>query len=413
MKCNLDDQAKIFSLSYNKKDTSIFRFSIYLKEAIDKKYLEQALTRTLKTYKDYKVKLSKNVFWNYLEENKEELPIHNKIDYKFKKINTKENNYYLLKVSYENNLLVVDFFHLLTDGSSGREFVKELLYNYLRLKDHKLKPQEKITPISENTYTKYYTKKHNKAYTPPQSYQLKGEYISSKEVSFNDFHIKLDELKRLSKEKECSLSVLLISLIVYSLYETNYKKYKGTKPINVCIPINLRKYFKSETITNFVSHSMLSINTSNINNLDTIISLVKEDYQNKIIEEKIKDTFESNGKSINNKLLNFIPLPIKRFIVILGSYIVKRTFTITFSNLGTTELENEYSKYIDNITFRLIPDWAERIRCGISSYKEDLIISFGSNLQDLSLESEFQEILNDLNITYNIKNNGVNPLKKD
>ena len=69
MKRNLDDQAKIFSLSFNKKDTSIFRLTTTFKNKIDEKYLRQALDRTLKKYKEYKVKLNKDLFWYYLEEN--------------------------------------------------------------------------------------------------------------------------------------------------------------------------------------------------------------------------------------------------------------------------------------------------------------------------------------------------------
>ena len=413
MKRNLDDQAKIFSLSYNKKDTSIFRITVTLTKNIEEKYLSQALERTLKTFKDYKVKLSKNLFWNYLEENTSKLIIHNKIDYKFKKINTKENNEYLFKISYQNNILVVDFFHLLTDGISAKLFIQELLYNYLRLKDHKLKPQEKIKINSENSYIKNYTKKHNKAYIPPQSYKLKGKYISNNNISFNDFYIDLEELKELAQEKECNLSTLIISLIVYSLYETNYKKYKDKKPINICLPINLRNYFGSNTTTNFVSHAMLSILPQKINSLDNTINLVKKEYTNKINENKIKDTFESNGKFINNKIINYIPLFIKRPIVILGSLFVKSQFTITYSNLGITNLKEEYTKYIDKISFKLIPDWRERIRCGISTYQGTLNISFGSNLLDTNIEKKFSELLDENNIYYEIKSNGINPIKFD
>lgn len=410
MKNNLDDQAKLFSLSYNKKDTSIFRISATLTNNIDEKYLNQAVERTLKIFKDFKVKLKKNIFWNYLIENDNKIPLHNKIDYKFTKINTKENTEYLLKISYDNNLLVVDFFHLLTDGVGAKLFIQELLYNYLRLIDHKLKPQEKIKVSRENSYTKNYTKQHNKAYTPPTSYQIQGKYIPNKNISFNDFYIDLEALKLLSQEKECTLSELIISFIIYSLYKTNYN---GNKPINVCIPINLRKYFDSNTISNFVSHSMLSILPSNIESLDNMITIIKEEYQNKIDEQKIKDTFESNGKLINNKLLNYIPLFIKRPIIILGSYFVKKKFTITYSNLGITKLKDEYSKYVTNISFKLIPDWRERIRCGISSYNNILNISFGSNILDTSIEKKFSEILDENNIYYEIKNNGINPIKFD
>ena len=411
MKRNLDDQAKIFSLSYNQKDTSIFRVTATFTEDINEKYLQQALARSLKRFKEFKVKLEKNLFWYYLEDNPEEIPINKKIDYSFTKINTEENNNYLFRVAYEGKQLVLDFFHLLTDGSGAREFLKELIYNYIRLNHPKLTPQEKPIVNSENAYIRYYTNKYKKAYNPPRSYQLKGEYIPSKEVAFNDFNIQLSELKKIAKSKECSLSVLLISLIVYSLYETNYKRNKGNKPINVCIPINLRKYFPSDTISNFVSHAMLSITPNNIHSLDDTISIVKKDFSNKIDEEKVKDTFESNGKSINNKILNIIPLAIKRFIVNLGSLIVKRTFTLTFSNLGETKIIEEYQKYVKNITFKLIPDWAERIRCGISSFNDILTISFGSNLLDTSIEKKFKELLEDLEITYNIEKNKINSIK--
>ena len=39
-KRRLDDQAKIFSLSFNKKDTSVFRLSITLNEKINPKTLQ-------------------------------------------------------------------------------------------------------------------------------------------------------------------------------------------------------------------------------------------------------------------------------------------------------------------------------------------------------------------------------------
>ena len=238
-------------------------------------------------------------------------------------------------------------------------------------------------------------------------------YYLRKLFLLDDCYINLNEIKQLSKEKECSISILLISLLVYSIYETNYKSNNGKLPINISIPISLKKYFPSDTISNFVSHSMLSIKPNKNDTLDNIIDLVKKDYTDKMTEGKIKDTFESDGKKINNKLLNIIPLSIKRAIVQLGAKIVKKQFTITYSNLGIIDLNNGYEEYTEDITFKLIPDWAERVRCGICSYKNDIIISFGSNMSDTSVEQKFQETLNSLNISHTIKSNGVNPIKKD
>ena len=72
MKRKLDNVAKLFSLDH-KKDANIFRYSIILKETINEKVLKNALNVTIKYFKDFKVKLSKGFFWNYLEENDKEI----------------------------------------------------------------------------------------------------------------------------------------------------------------------------------------------------------------------------------------------------------------------------------------------------------------------------------------------------
>jgi len=130
----LDDQAKVFALATTNKYSSIFRLSVTLTEKIDKQILQKALELALEKYKVFRVKMERGLFWFYLEEN-DKLPIVSiENDYPFKKINTKENNDYLFKVTYFNTKINIDFYHVLTDGNSGSEFLKEIVYRYLELK---------------------------------------------------------------------------------------------------------------------------------------------------------------------------------------------------------------------------------------------------------------------------------------
>ena len=80
---HLDDQAKIFSLSCHKKDTSIFRLTVKLKEKINEDILLKSTNKALKKYKAYKVQLKKGFFWYTLIPNNQEIIIHKGIDYKF------------------------------------------------------------------------------------------------------------------------------------------------------------------------------------------------------------------------------------------------------------------------------------------------------------------------------------------
>ena len=53
----LDNSAKIFPISSGKKYSTVFRLSALLKENIDKNTLEEAVKKTLKKYKSFKVKM--------------------------------------------------------------------------------------------------------------------------------------------------------------------------------------------------------------------------------------------------------------------------------------------------------------------------------------------------------------------
>lgn len=413
----LDDQAEVFSLSFNKKDTSVFRLTTVLKEKVQVKLLQEALELALQKYKAFKVEMKKGLFWYYLVENKLNPIVNEENDNSFKKINTKENNNYLFKVTYFKKKINIDFFHTLTDGNSGREFFKEIIYRYLELKYPKVLDiskidDEQILQDSENSYTKNYNKNSKRSYSSPRAYTIKGEKLDKGKVGINHFSIKLNELKTYAKAKKSTLSVLLVAMIGYSLYEANYKKNEGKEPINICVPVDLKKYFSSKTISNFVSYMIVSlkVNRNRKHSFDDILEMVKGEFSKKLSREKIIETMSSNGKIINNFFVRIVPLSIKKFFVRLGSLEVKRHSTITFSNIGQADIDSKYSKFIKNFSFALAPDWAEKMRCGVCSYKDNLVLTFGTNLKENFIESKFRDLLKEIGIAFKIEGNGINTI---
>lgn len=410
----LDDQAKIYSLSSNRKDTSIFRLSVILKKKIDTKLLQRAVELALEKYKAFKVKMKGGFFWHYLEENNKKPIISEENDYPFKRINPRTNNDYLFKVTYFNKKINIEFFHTLTDGNGGSTFFKEIICKYLQLKypieiKNSTNKTRKIIQDAENSYLKNYEKATEKSYNPPKAYMLKGEQLKKGKIGINHFNIKLSEIKAYSQTKKCGLSALLITMIAYSLYETNYKLHKGKEPINICVPINLKNYFPSQTISNFVSYMMISIRPKHnqIYSFNDILDMVNKEFKKKLKFEKIIATMSSNGKIINNIFVRLVPLRIKRLIVGLSTLEFKRHFTTTFSNIGICEFDNKYKKYINNFYFLLAPDWSEKIRCGVCSYEDNLVVTFGTNLNDTSIQSKFKNLLREYGIKFKIEGNGI------
>lgn len=411
-KRKLDDQAKIFSLSFNKKDTSVFRLTITLNEKIDSKILKEAVNKTLRKFKAFKVRLRKGILWHYFEHNDREIIIHKEEDNILDNFHNKNNNYYPFKVMYDYDTIILDYFHLLTDGYGANQFLTSIVKNYIEIK-HNIPNKDNNTYKAYNAYTDNYPKKTKKTYKVPFAFRIKGTKLNTEEISINKIYMDLEQFKNCSKEQNASITIYIVSLVLYSIYKTNYKK--SNKYINICIPIDLRNYFQSNTISNFVSHMMISIKPSKKKQytFEDIVELVKEEFNKKLEKESVLATMKSDGKAINNPLVHIIPLPLKKLIVVIGSHILKRKFTTTITNLGKSTLDPKYYEYIKENSFVLPTDWCEPKRYTVCSYQNNLILTITSNTEEQDIEHQILKQLDKLKIKYKLDNNDINPLKKE
>lgn len=147
----LDNTAKIFSLD-EKKNTNIFRYSVILKHAVDKELLQKVVKKALKVYSAFKVKMKAGWFWNYLEYNPKEPVIIEDSKLACENINYKKINDYLFKVTYNNNKINLDVFHVLTDGTGAISFFKSIITNYLDTKNNLSSVKKEEKKLSVRTY---------------------------------------------------------------------------------------------------------------------------------------------------------------------------------------------------------------------------------------------------------------------
>lgn len=410
----LDDQAKVFTLASNKKYSSIYRLSVLLNEDIDKDLLQKSVESAIMKYRAFKVKLGYGLFWYYFEENELKPIVSEETDYPFKKINDKENNEYLFKITYFKNKINLEVFHALTDGNGAILFLNDVVYRYLEMRyPESLEPHKKefrkMAEDTENAYKKSYVKKRAKTKKIKRAYMLQGEELEKGEYGITHNIINIKELKEYAKSKSCSLSEYLVALIAYSIYETNYRIYRGKRPINISVPINLKKYIKTETISNFFSYMQVSValRGKKVYTFDDVLVLVKKEFEKKLILDKILTTITKDAGSTNNIFVRIVPLVLKKLAFRIGSMQVKRKFTTSFSNIGQVTVEEPYKEYIKDYFVILSPDWAEKIKCGIVSYEGNIVVTFSTILKENLVENKFKELLKERNITVRIEGNDL------
>lgn len=407
----LDKQAEVFTLVSNSKYCSVFRFTVVLKEKINEEKLLTSYVLTLEKYKALKVRLKGKLFDYVLEENNSN-PLVFKVEKEpnFSKINTKDNNEYLIKVCFSNNIIWFDFYHALTDGTTGMLFVKECISRYLELCY-----EDKLEKIYVNDTKKYIDSKDaylenckdfkKISYPFLEGYRITGNTIKNNIIQMNHFEINVNLLKSKAKEFECTLSMYIAALIGFTIYEISKKdKNVNKKPINLCIPISLNKYFETDTLSNFFSHMFITIDLKNNKEytFEDIVKEVKKQFEEKIKLEKIMGVIAGNVSKMNNIILKCIPLKIKKGAFVLGSLKLKKQFTMTVSNIGKIEFEDRFYEFIENSYVTLACDWAEKVKCGISSYKENITITFCKNIEETIFEDGLKNNLDKLNIKYKL-----------
>lgn len=100
---------------------------------MDGALLEQALETVLPWFELFHVRLRRGVFWYYFETNRKKPSVEREVVYPCRYLHPYSNNQYLFRAGYYNNRINLEVFHVVTDGMGASVFLKELLYQYLRL----------------------------------------------------------------------------------------------------------------------------------------------------------------------------------------------------------------------------------------------------------------------------------------
>ena len=410
----LDNSAKIFPMSAGKNYSTVFRLSVLLKDDINNKILEKSVNLTLKKYSMFKVKMKSGFFWYYFEENTKNPIIKQEQEYPCKYINPKTNNDYLFKVTYYKNKINIDIFHSLTDGNSGNLFFKEIVYKYLELtyRDEFANEDRHIKKFSINTedsYIKNYNKKAKAKSSLKKPYKLRGNKISLGAVSVIHQIFSITELKKICDEKNVTITQYLTAVLIHSIYFGNYKNSKNKRTIKVCIPVNLKKYFESNTVSNFFSYIIIDADYKkyNFEDFDQILICVRKNFEEKLQKQEIEKTMSSNVRLGINPFIRITPLILKNILVRAIYIEIRKYVTITFSNIGRMGIIGKYKNYIEYFMMLLSPEQVEKIKCSACTFEDKMVFSFTSILKDTSIEKEFYEFLINNGVNVEIESNGV------
>ena len=108
---------------------TVIRIRIRMRDLVDPDCMRDAVDTAMKRYPYFcvELKVGENNLWEYADNDRPVVITHSLSGVE---LNSEESNYHLISFSYQDNWIIMDVSHALTDGTGAYEVVRTFLYYY-------------------------------------------------------------------------------------------------------------------------------------------------------------------------------------------------------------------------------------------------------------------------------------------
>lgn len=401
----LDNAAKLYSASSNKKDTRVFRFYCELKEQVQSELLQQALDQTVETFPTFLMVLRKGLFWHYLEPCNLRPVVKEEYKEPCSRLYIRDKKNLLFEVTYYQKRINFEVFHVLTDGTGATEFLKELVKNYLYLA-HKeegleqvsLQPEDMTVQDQEDdSFLKYYSKDQKR----PKKRKLHAFQIRRKKKDGNRLHVhesivSVQAILKRSRELGVSMTIFLTAIYMMAIHEEMSKMQKKRSVI-LMVPVNLRKFFPSMSMLNFFNWIEPGYDfATQDGSFEAVLNHTKAFFEAELTKEKMSAHISELLALELHPILRLAPLELKNLCIQAGAKFSEKNVTAIFSNMSAVKMPESYVPYIER--FGVYTNTPKMELC-LCSFQDKLSFAFTSRYDTENIERNFYRLLKEQGIS--------------
>jgi len=347
----LDFMGGVYASTINQNSLGAFSISIHLKELVDQQVLQQAVNDLVKRLPYLNGRLTSDLQYELLSDPSkivlDEIPIMFTDYYN-------HGQGHMLRILYGEHHIRVEVTHIMTDGRGLVSITRALIVRYFELQGIEMdkariidcsKPM--VPEESENAYERFMNSEPVKR--KPKKAKIKAykhEHQKTTKARIITKNFELDKIKEKAKAQELTISEYMLTHIFLAIAKERDES-GNNKPITSNIPVDLRSFFPTPTVRNFIGSSpnIIMQETGEFAEIATQIrsqftAITKSYFQAEINE------FEMSRKQLNS-----IPKWIRKVMLkFIMAQMYKETTTM-FTNLGLVKFPKEIESQVDYLTF--------------------------------------------------------------
>lgn len=397
----LDLSAIVYPTLQRKDFSSVYRLSVLLKEEIDPALLQKALDMTLSRFPTYKVAIRKGLFWRYLEPNNRPGPfVTPDIKNPCMPMPFKANNRYLLRVYYYGRRISLEAHHCLGDGTGGMCVLQTLTAVYLGLLGHSITPSGFVLDIKsfpeseelEDAYMRYANARVRPPRPGEKTYRVRGTKEPFYTLNIIDGIMSVREVMAVAKKYDATLTEYLNAVLLYALLQKQEHDMPFRfRPVKIAMPVNLRRFFPSKTLRNFITMVYPSIDPRlGDYTFKEIVEQVHHYMKYYINEKFLRGDITTNAATQRNPVIRVVPLFIKDFVVrTFYTKVQDKNSSAGLTNMGALKVPEDMKPYIERFDIYMGQPFSSRTNCAIISFEDTLTINFASSIAETDVECLF------------------------
>ena len=397
----LDLSAIVYPTLQRKDFSSVYRLSVLLKEEIDPAVLQRAPDITLPRFPTYKVAIRKGLFWRYLEPNNRPGPfVTPDIKNPCMPMPFKANNRYLLRIYYYGKRISLEAHHCLGDGTGGMCVLQTLTAVYLGLLGHSVTPSGFVLDINDSPDTEEledaYMRYANARVRPPRpgekTYRVRGTKEPFYTLNIIDGIMSVKEVMAVARKYDATLTEYLNAVLLYALLQKQEHDMPFRfRPVKIAMPVNLRRFFPSKTLRNFITMVYPSIDPRlGDYTFEEIVEQVHHYMKYYISEKFLRGDITTNAATQRNPVIRVVPLFIKDFVVrTFYTKVQDKNSSAGLTNMGALKVPEDMKPYIERFDIYMGQPFSSRTNCAIISFEDTLTINFASSIVEADVECLF------------------------
>lgn len=396
----LDNAAVMYSAIQSGTYSAVYRFSAVMTREVDTQALQRAIDRTMPRFPGFHVKIRKGVFWYYLEPDDSPGPyLQPDIQNPCQPVYF-QNKDQLIRFFYYHRRISMEVFHALADGGGALVLFKTLLAVYLRELGEEIPNTEGILDVEEepdpqeweDAYARYARSRVRLGQSEPRAYQCTGTPEPFYTLNVTMGFVSVQALRQVAKSHGASITEYLAAVLIQSILARQRREGRRRElPVALAIPINLRAYFPTRTLRNFILTVRPSIDPElGDYTLEEIISQVHHHMRLHINRQEMQGVITRNVFFQNFLPLQLIPVPVKNFVVDLA-YRIAGTwpYSTTYTNPGAFRVPEEMAPHIQHMEVVLGQSYTPRVNCASISYGDVMEITFAGTVKETDVERDF------------------------